>query len=575
MSSRILVSFNYPSSGIRPDCAERTADFFLKPLRLACGDKVSVTMTRRKGFLSQERLHRIYRIYMFVVAIILLPATLFGLLCASLSKTHRRIHSFYASGKSLPVVPLVFPPQAPKTGQGLLTQNEPEIISPPPYDENIESSSAAAAALPLLSASQIIKKVCEVCTEWSHGLPSSTPIDFVSLNTQICAYVVRTHAESGTPITDPHDYLLGLQGVPLNSPLPIVDGGPKFKCDEGKYYQVKINAAHILFSEIAAESTDSFGIAIKSEHKRLKVYLDGTEKLSLVSLNGKRLDLSKGHGWNRPFCILSDGDIFSYRGVPYFTVRGPTIEYTDEERHEPSRNRPGREQTEEFEKTFLKKRTGGLVEKLTTHQISSVVNETTPLQDGFSFFPFLPYLTVVDITHSKDKLGALTFVDLEHDTTLQNIVRYFEAEFELMQYNGQQKVIRLGMFAAAAMREPSALKTNYLLGEIVKAGKGNDYHHALFIKVLADQLDIPCAFVAACKDPLNEINAWCILMIDDAYYMLDSSRQCFYMIGNTAEHSLYNKRYGLEALAKQEKSLLNAKNQSPEFTKLQAQGRFL
>jgi hypothetical protein len=122
MVSNYLVEFK--KEGNKVDGAEAASNFLLTPLRLACGKTVEVTVAKNPVFLEQRPVHPITKFFLGLIAVVLFPLTLLGILCSCSSRTHEETCKEYA--QSLKRIPSSAPqlkierqspqpkPQAPK-----------------------------------------------------------------------------------------------------------------------------------------------------------------------------------------------------------------------------------------------------------------------------------------------------------------------------------------------------------------------------------------------------------------------------------------------------------------------------
>lgn len=206
---RVLVDFNAPSEIHHPDFAERASRLLLKPFHLACGKTVFVSVGTKNPFLSQEKLHIILRIYMAIMAIILLPATLIGLMLASSSETLRKIHVRYIENGENARDPLTR--GMSRRGRSALNLD----IDPPAYQEEAESV--------ISSNYDVERAVCTLFTEWKEEIFHGKHIKAVQLSNDICTYVVDSFDEIGTTVNHPANYLMGMhdKGNSASTPTRI------------------------------------------------------------------------------------------------------------------------------------------------------------------------------------------------------------------------------------------------------------------------------------------------------------------------------------------------------------------
>lgn len=86
-------------SRTKADAAEKVSNVLLKPMRLAFGKEVRVTLAKDNPYLDKKQINTVAKVFLGILAILLFPITLIGMALAALSKSHRVTYDDYRTSK--------------------------------------------------------------------------------------------------------------------------------------------------------------------------------------------------------------------------------------------------------------------------------------------------------------------------------------------------------------------------------------------------------------------------------------------------------------------------------------------
>lgn len=406
-----------------------------------------------------------------------------------------------------------------------------------------------------------------------------------TLNKQIFAHVKQARGDIATPM----ELLWSMQGFSMEAPIPIAVHPITVTPEEGQFYKFE-NFADIplrLPGKLgdAVEQGMSFGAAIKREKDKLYLYMDGISQCMYTFINGKIYPHIYGRGVSRAAYLIKEGDVVCSGGVGatyLFTVgKNGSISYPEKARQELDRNPEAFAQSVQFARDLDVSARRQACNSLyfTSDSVGAVIDPSVRLEPGFSVFcemdidrPASNPSPWVDIAHERQE-GDLLFVDSTKDPILRGLVAYLKEEFAVMGYTDEQKMTRLALLADDLLKGDVwnyKMKYNYLLGEILRAGRGVCRHRAPLIKTLADELGLQCALVQGAVHKTGYLyaggkcagmftqryasaHAWNIMVIGGRHFVVDSMNDCIFPVdnppGKTQKHrETISNWYGLERL---------------------------
>lgn len=601
MSCDLLVEFSRTDQ--QSDWFESASNFCLTPLRLACGRTVVVDHAKTNPFLDQEQTHWVGRIALAIISFIpWLPLTLIGLTLCLLSSTHFDISTAYQNrvhSIALSEISGSHPQQADSTRsrypRGLLPTD------PFPGERRRQ--------LPELTPQEITEHLSFLAQSWYENPHEMTLEGFASLmqfwepgtlqyllnlNAQICR---RVKQEASYEITTPEEFLWPLKGASwtIERPKPVMGHGRMQILQEDTYYGFNpISKRHPLRtvdSERIHQDEASFDPVIKRNGERLYLFADGLSEGSGTFVNNHYFPSTFGRGPDIPLSSLHMGDdVYAHQGglIYFLFTVGPngTIIYPNGHRSSPPGISPAAQrQTNQFERdvnTLHLFKTG-----LTTHIQSAEIGPQTHLESGFSFYseitpqPLSSPFAEASFTRDRGHIGDVVYFDLSQDSVLQQILDYFKAEFEVMEYTEEEKVVRLATFCATLMHrtefDPAVLNQSYLIGELARSGTGACRHLAPLFKLLSDHLGLRSGLVASVVDKTvyrytfdqttietsteTSGHVWNVVELEDGrHWLVDPMKRIAFPVsappGSTLSYQNHlTGYYGLEHLQKKEQRL--------------------
>lgn len=565
-------AIEFKKQGQASDCAESTANFLLKPFRLACGKVVTVKAGSADPFLDQEKIHPIWQACCFIFSLTLwLPFTIAGFLIVACSDTHSTSMNLYQSHLPTPSTtprPKTQPhqPSYPSSGdpnfpyvwfkdgylpQTLFRSRDFESIKPiGELHEDLNTLRHQWWTSPLdhtSSASDHDKAFDLRAREHS------------STHFELLKYVKRLRPDTPNPLDS--FWALFSPTWSLSKPLRIEgeDIGEPLLLEEGRAFELEN-----LGREIDLTQSEIFCNAIKRIGNQLYLYCDGISQ-GMGAFVNERFYPSIETSRSTPACRLEEGDRIYRKGfqISYVCKVGPngTLIFPPRTRQKPhgiEQDSPSVIQSNQFFREIhhynADYEQGCPVSDL--QQVGYIPPET-PLEPGFAYYSSIIAKSRADQSCKHDQLdlfvqdemeNEMIYYHPEQDTTFQQIVEYLEAEFELMDYTEEQKFFRLTTFTATMLdnfawgrRYQFGVNTNgqnFFLGEILKGGQGRCRHRALLLKALADNLGLQCGlFTGICRTNgrhhstrWDDKHAWNIAIIDGQRWLVDPNQHRFFPI---------------------------------------------
>lgn len=619
-----LIRFDKPLDMVQ-DHQEVLSRTFLTFLHLSCGKKVKVTLGTKIEFTNQNQLNLITRIATGILAIVTFPLSILGIILQNYSNTYNQTLNEYIRVASLSLIQSIPPVLIQERLDlqkrlDLQTENSDAVLATPiskpkfeieePLKNPLEKIKPVVKPIveeSFLTSDQIRAQLAHVDTEWCNNFIENLKVSsFYKIGTSEKMKEVSTHpilknpprtleerlkserqlneqifafVKNAARIETPADILWSWNknsGMGIDYPTPIVEDGTIVEIEEGYFYKFRIYSDSLEKIEKFDTSDPYFGALIQYKAGKIHLYLDGRSKILFLRINNNIYPYEKGFGLKNPTYTFEAGDqCFDNRKYLFEVLRSGKIMYPNQKKRcYPAISEQAKQQIYQFERDYNKKRLPGYSD-LTKLNQAAIIPMDKKLEPGFALHRF-----GIDIVEDPKSVpfeqmipdnGDLVFFDLEKDPILSKLLQYFKAEFELIKYTDQQKLMRLSSFAAVAIEnnDSSLFNLNYYLGNILLAGKGKCRHRSFLVKILADHLDIPCGIVCAgvvqhipLRDSNNKImdfiqasllaaHVWNVFCDDKGHHwILDSMNQtCFRVDNPPGDLDLYKKEiqefYGL------------------------------
>lgn len=559
----ILTQFNRCPLTEKADGCEKAAAFFLKPMRVAFGRKVNVLKSGDTFQFREQRQSTAARVAMTIVAIITAPIALIGLIFLAGSKSHKKLRNLYVT------------PQTPKPLLAGSNSAASQVLS---------SSSSMGGASPSFTPIAPARKNNFWINEAKEksALEIKQALGEVKLNLKDCyrqfhldlnGSIFRfMHQEYG--VETPNHFIYSLSSFSEGSylsrpPIPIRCSWSSMELAEGKRYVpwracvYKLNTDYSPLvpadhseADVVVHNNDCLAaMEFERDKDRIYVFLDPRFTGFKFKLNDEIYFPSDGLGAKKPSLILKPGDIFECGGYIQFRMKlqdDGTIDFIDYRKEAVKRDIEPLSISEEarLQSSILSGSNGHSRGNMySSRQNVSEVAPGTPLEKGF-------YINS-RYAHTQGHVERI-YVDIDNDLKLQRMVDYLRREFEALDLNEEEKLLRLYSFVNTAIYEtnPKYPKTNFYIGEIADSGSGVCRHRGLLFKALADQLDLSVGMLAGLVDSKfktsigtltirnNGAHLWNVATIGQRSFLIDCMQYKFFEINSnvTQEEREY---YGL------------------------------
>lgn len=345
----------------------------------------------------------------------------------------------------------------------------------------------------------------------------------------------------------------------FETPLSFLGGGPiaapsteilsGMQLEPGHYYKLSPKGV----PEKCSNTDNHFHFLIRFEKGQIFLFLDGVTVGLALNVNDQHFPYKEAEGLERARYVFKEGDKVSDAFNKHlFTIgKNATIYYPNGEMYkEIELTGEGATHSDEFESRLLQS---------ATTQKPAILN--FPLKPGFFFRPLIGI-------KSKKNFMDLLVIDMAQDPLLQRLIEYMKAEFQMFNYNFQEKLTRIALFT-----EDLFCKKDYstiglfnnsqksLFGNCLRGGAANHLIRSMLIKFLSDQLDLPSILFANHVvfpegGGQTEIHSWVVFQFEEKYWLLDSEKHTLFDIENcpgeteATQEELFQ-FYGLEIFFKE------------------------